>query len=88
MRKLAVIGALAAGAMVTATSAVAATVDTLVSGTLANNTNTCLQVLNTLTSTDDCSYAATRYPGPDSDIPKAGPPGETVLSSGFIRLGA
>ncbi len=84
MRKLAVIGALAAGTLAAASGAGAAQVTSLVGGSLANSTNTCFNIVVAFLFTD-CSYAWTRYPSPTAGSPLwIGP----VFATGFYPKGS
>jgi hypothetical protein len=63
MRKLAVIGALAAGMLSFASGAGAAIVDTSIGGAMSNSDNGCINIIPLLGG-EDCSYAKTRFPAP------------------------
>jgi hypothetical protein len=63
MRKLAVIGALAAGMLSFASGAGAGTVDTSIGGAMSNSDNGCINIIPLLGG-EDCSYAKTRFPAP------------------------
>lgn len=80
MRKLAVMGAVAAVALATATGARAATQTYNISGNLANSMNSCFNIAVSLTGTD-CSYARTR-------VPQLPTPSGPKFTAGFYSKGS